>query len=322
MTLQQIRYMITIAETGSLGKAAEKLFVSQPSLSGAVKEMETELGLTLFHRGSKGVTLTPEGQRFLPYARQVEDQYLNLMESFGKIEKRKTHFAVSTQHYSFAVKAFVEMARRVDVAEYELAIRETRTREVISDVTSRRSEIGGLYMNDSNRKPLMKLLDQAGLVFQPLIACGAYVYLWKRHPLAERAFLTLEDLQPYPCLAFEQGDDPFYFSEALMSTEQYPRLIHCCDRATVLNLMVGLEGYTLCSGIICEELSGMDYLAVPLRTGEGTGTAAMEIGYIERKNSIRSPLGEQYIQEMKKYLNTGDGALSKDTDEIIKAGGP
>ena len=302
MTLQQIRYMITIAETGSLGKAAEKLFVSQPSLTGAVKEMEKELGLTLFYRGSRGVTLTPDGLRFLPYARQVEDQYLNLMESFGKIEKRKTHFAVSTQHYSFAVKAFVEMARQVDVAEYELAIRETRTREVISDVASLRSEIGVLYMNDSNRKPLKKLLDQEGLVFQPLITCAAYVYLWKQHPLAKRGRLTLDDLQPFPCLAFEQGDDPFYFSEELMSTEQYPRLIHCCDRATVLNLMVGLMGYTLCSGIICEELSGMDYLAIPLTSAEGAGTVAMAIGYIERKNSIRSPLGEQYIAEMKKYL--------------------
>lgn len=302
MTLQQIRYMITIAETGSLGKAAEKLFVSQPSLTSAVKEMEKELGMTLFHRGSRGVTLTTEGLRFLPYARQVEAQYLNLMEAFGKIEKRKTHFAVSTQHYSFAVKAFVEMARRVDVAEYELAIRETRTREVITDVSSLRSEIGVLYMNESNRKPLKKLLEQEDLVFHPLISCAAYVYLWKQHPLAGRKELTLEDLQPYPCLAFEQGDAPFYFSEELMSTERYPRLIHCCDRATVLNLMVGLKGYTLCSGIICEELSGVDYLAIPLRTGGDPDAVAMEIGYIERKNTIRSPLAEQYIAEMKKYL--------------------
>ena len=302
MTLQQIRYLITIAETGSLGKAAEKLYVSQPSLTSAVKELEKELGMTLFHRGSRGVTLTTDGLRLLPYARQVETQYLNLMETFGKIEKRRTRFAVSAQHYSFAVKAFVETARRVDVAEYELAIRETRTREVIQDVAGLRSEIGVLYMNDSNRKPLKKLLDQEGLVFCPLISCAAYVYLWRKHPLAERKELTLEDLHPYPCLAFEQGDAPFYFSEELMSTEQYPRLIHCCDRATVLNLMVGLNGYTLCSGIICEELSGLDYLAIPLRTGEDPGAAAMEIGYIERKNSVRSPLAEQYIEEMKKYL--------------------
>ena len=303
MTLQQIRYMITIAETGSLGKAAERLYVSQPSLTSAVKELEKELGLILFRRSSKGVTLTPDGMRFLPYARQVETQYLTLMEEFGKIEKRKTRFAVSTQHYSFAVKAFVETAAHVDMAEYELAIRETRTLEVIQDVASLRSEIGVLYLNESNRKPLMKLLEQEGLVFHPLIDCGAFVYLWKEHPLAKKQSITLQDLQPYPCLAFEQGDAPFYFSEELMSTEQYPRLIHCCDRATVLNLMVGLKGYTLCSGIICEELSGVDYLSVPLSLGENQADPTMQIGYIDRKNHIHTPLGLAYVEEMKKYLN-------------------
>ncbi|MBQ9251484.1 MAG: LysR family transcriptional regulator [Clostridia bacterium] len=303
MTLQQLRYVITIAETGSLGKAAERLFVSQPSLTSAVKELEKELGMPLFHRTSKGVTLTTEGIRFLPYARQVDTQYLNLMEEFGKIEKRKTSFAVSTQHYSFAVKAFVAMAQQADVAEYELAIRETRTQEVITDVSSLRSEIGVIYLNESNRKPLLKLLDQEGLNFHHLIECDAYVYLWKGHPLAGRKSITLEDLRPYPCLSFEQGDAPFYFSEELMSTEKYSRLIRCCDRATVLNLMVGLQGYTLCSGIICEELSGVDYITVPFAADNAPEDATMEIGYIDRKNNVHTTLGLQYIEEMKKYLN-------------------
>ena len=302
MTLQQIRYVIAIAETGSMGKAAERLFVSQPSLTKAVQELEKELGLALFTRSSRGVTLTTEGVRFLPYARQGEGQYLNLMEEFGRIEKRKASFAVSTQHYSFAVKAFVEMTQQVDVAEYELAIRETRTMEVIRDVSSLRSEIGVIYLNESNRNPLRKMLDQEGLSFHHLTDCGAYVYLWKGHPLANREAISLEDLRPYPCLAFEQGDAPFYFAEELMSTEKYSRLIHCCDRATVLNLMVGLKGYTLCSGIICEELSGVDYIAVPFTAEESGRDLKMEIGYIDRKNTIHTALGLQYIEEMKKYL--------------------
>ena len=302
MTLQQLRYVITISETGSLGRAAEALFVSQPSLSGAVKELEKELGFPLFHRTSRGVVPTTEGLRFLPYARQVVAQYLNLMEEFGQIEKRRTSFAVSTQHYSFAVKAFVEMTQQVDVAEYELAIRETRTQEVIRDVSSLRSEIGVIYLNGSNRKPLMKLLDQEGLAFHHLTDCDAYVYLWKGHPLADRQSISLEDLTPYPCLAFEQGDAPFYFAEELMSTEKYARLIHCCDRATVLNLMVGLKGYTLCSGIICEELSGVDYIAVPFSAENAPQDATMEIGYIDRKNNLHTELGLRYIEEMKKYL--------------------
>ena len=304
MTLQQLRYFIGIAETGSLGRAAEKLFVSQPSLTGAVKELEKELGTELFYRTSKGVVPTAEGRRFLPYARAVEGQFQNLMEEFGPGEKKRASFSVSTQHYSFAVKAFVEMAKQTDAAEYELAIRETRTQEVIRDVSSLRSEIGVIYLNESNRRPLEKLLDQEGLEFHHLIGCGAYVYLWKGHPLADREVITLEDLRPYPCLAFEQGDAPFYFSEELMSTEKYSRLIHCCDRATVLNLMVGLEGYTLCSGIICEELSGVDYIAVPFAAENSGPDAAMEIGYIDRRNNVHTALGLRYIEEMRKYLNT------------------
>ena len=302
MTLQQLNYVITIAETGSFGKAAERLFVSQPSLTNAVKELEKEFSLTLFNRTARGVSLTTDGMRFLPYARQVQAQYLNLMEEFGRIEKRRTSFAVSAQHYSFAVKAFVQLTRSVDVAEYELAIRETRTMEVIRDVAGLRSEIGVLYLNDANRRPLEKLFASEGLAFHHLIDCSAYVYLWKGHPLAQQPSITLEDLQPYPCLAFEQGDAPFYFAEELLSTREYPRLIRCSDRATVLNLMVGLNGYTLCSGIICEELSGVDYTAVPFAAGADQPEAAMEIGWIDRKNNTHTPLGLRYIEEMKRYL--------------------
>ena len=308
MTLQQLSYVIAISETGSFNKAAEKLYVAQPSLTSAVRELEKEFAITIFNRTARGVTLTTEGLRFLPYARQVYSQYLTLMEEYGKMGPRRASFAVSTQHYSFAVKAFVELASRVDVAEYELAIRETRTREIIDDVASLRSEIGVLYLNNFNRKALTKLLNAEGLKFHHLIDCGAYVYLWKGHPLARKGTVTFEDLLPYPCLAFEQGNSPLYFAEELLSTKDYPRLIKCCDRATVLNLMVGLNGYTLCSGIICEELSGVDYLTVPFTDETDKADMIMEIGYIERKNTVHSALGLQYILEMRKYL----GLLEKE----------
>ena len=302
MTLQQLNYVIVISETGSLNKAAELLYVGQPTLTSAVRELEKELGITICHRTPRGVTLTTDGIKFLPYARQVYAQYQSLLEEYGKAEKKKTSFAVSTQHYSFAVKAFVEMAKGVDVAQYELAIRETRTQEVIDDVAGLRSEIGILYMNSFNRKALTKILNTAGLVFHHLINCRAYVYLWKGHPLADKRSITLEDLAPYPCLAFEQGTSTLYFAEELLPTKEYARIIKCCDRATVLNLMVGLNGYTLCSGIICEELSGPDYIAVPFSAGEDQEDATMEIGFVERRNTIRSPLGEKYIEQIQKYF--------------------
>ena len=307
MTLQQFHYIITISEAGSFNKAADLLYVSQPSLTNAVKELEKETGITIFNRSGKGVTLTAEGMKFLPYVRQVYSQYQNLLDAYSGQGKRRQQFAVSTQHYSFAVKAFVELTKSFDVAEYDFAIRETRTRDVIDDVAASRSEIGILYLNDFNRSALNKLLSSANLHFNFLIQCDAYVYLWKGHPLANQHSISLRDLAPYPCLSFEQGDNSnFYLAEEILSTNEYPRVIKCCDRATMLNLMVGVNGYTLCSGIICEELNGGDYVTVPFQDQEIASDQVMEIGYITRKNSIMSPVGERYIAEIKRYLGIAE----------------
>lgn len=303
MTIQQLLYVIQITETGSFNRAAERLFMAQPSLTTAVKELEKEIGVTIFNRSGKGVTLTAEGADFLPYARSVVDQYQNLMDVYGKQGARKQKFAVSTQHYSFAVKAFVELTRAFDVAEYEFAIRETRTRDVIEDVTASRSEIGILYLNDFNRRAIMKLLSAGNLQTTPLISCHAYVYLWKGHPLAQKEAISFSDLAPYPCLSFEQGENSnFYLAEELLAANDYPRIIKCCDRATVLNLMVGVNGYTLCSGIICEELNGGDYVAVPYQDEPGMPESVMELVLITRKNHLLSAAGERYIAELRRYL--------------------
>ena len=210
---------------------------------------------------------------------------------------------MSCPHYSFAVKAFVEMVKGYDMAKYEFAIRETKTLSVISDVASMRSEIGILYMSDFNRKALLKLLHSNGLAFHHLINCNAYVYLWRGHPLARRASISFDDLAPYPCLSFEQGDDSsFYFAEEILSTNDYPRSIKTTDRATSLNLMTGLNGYTLCSGIICEELNGSDYIAVPYEADSNNPNSVMEVGYVVKNNAILSAMGERYVAEIKRYL--------------------
>lgn len=303
MTLQQLNYVITISECGSLNKAAEILYVAQPSLTGAVKELEKELGITIFNRSGRGVTLTNDGTEFLLYARQVYAQYKELLEKYGKAGNLKKKFGVSTQHYSFAVKAFVEMVKTFDTSKYEFAIRETKTKEVIDDVSTMRSEIGILYLSDFNRKALLKILSSQQLEFHSIIHCKPYVYLWKGHPLAKQKSITLPELQQYPCLSFEQGESSsFYYAEEILSTCEYPRIIKANDRATMLNLMIGLNGYTLCSGIICEELNGDDYLAVPFEAEGKAVDDTMEIGYIIRKNTLLSKMGRLYIEEIKKYL--------------------
>lgn len=303
MTLQQLNYVITISECGSLNKAAEILYVAQPSLTGAVKELEKELGITIFNRSGRGVTLTNDGTEFLLYARQVYAQYKELLEKYGKAGNLKKKFGVSTQHYSFAVKAFVEMVKTFDTSKYEFAIREAKTKEVIDDVSTMRSEIGILYLSDFNRKALLKILSSQQLEFHSIIHCKPYVYLWKGHPLAKQKSITLPELQQYPCLSFEQGESSsFYYAEEILSTCEYPRIIKANDRATMLNLMIGLNGYTLCSGIICEELNGDEYLAVPFEAEDKAVDDTMEIGYIIRKNTLLSKMGRLYIEEIKKYL--------------------
>ncbi len=303
MTIQQILYAIVIAEKGSINKAAETLYISQPSLTSAIQELEKSIGIRIFNRTGRGVTLTNDGKEFLLYARQVYAQYENLENRYSGNTDIRKKFAVSTQHYSFAVKAYVEMVKKFDTSEYEFAIMEERTREVILDVANLRSEIGILYLSDFNRSAITKLLRTNHLEFHHLIDCQAYVYIYKDHPLAKRKFIRLEQLAEYPCLQFDQGDDTsFYFAEEILSTNEYPRIIKANDRATMLNLMVGLNGYTLCSGIICEELNGDDYIAVPYKGDESNPNAYMEIGYITKANTVLSEVGSMYIEELKKYL--------------------
>ncbi|MBR2209612.1 MAG: LysR family transcriptional regulator [Synergistaceae bacterium] len=297
-TFQQLYYIVKISEVGSINKASELLYVSQPSLTVAIQEVEKEIGFRIFHRSGRGVTLTPEGTEFILYARQMINQYEELMERFGKSKNIKRKFGVSCQHYSFAVKAFVELVKEYDTLQYDFAIRETQTKNVISDVASLRSEIGILYISDFNRSAINRLLVSSELQFHHLIDCKAYVYLWSGHPLAKNSSITFEELRDYPCLSFEQGDSAsFYYAEEILSNSEYLRTIKANDRATMLNLMIDLNGYTLCSGIICEELNGTDYLAVPFEADSDNESNIMKIGYITRKNIILSSIGKLYIEK-------------------------
>ena len=203
MTIQQIKYVIGITETGSFNKAAEKMFVSQPSLTSTIHDLEDELGITIFNRSGRGVTLTNDGQEFVSSARQVYLNFQNLSEKYNENSNIKKKFGVSTQHYSFAVKSFVEMVKGFNTNEYEFAIRETKTKDVIEDVASLKSEIGILYLSDFNRKPIENLLKARDLEFHHLIDCKAYVYIWKGNPLAKKKEITFSDLKDYPCLSFE-----------------------------------------------------------------------------------------------------------------------
>ena len=296
MTLQQMRYAVTVADSGSMNEAAHRLFITQPSLSSTIRELEKELGLTLFLRSNRGISITQDGEEFLGYARQIIAQYGMLEERFIDRTSRRTKFSVSTQHYSFAVKAFIQTANEFGLENYEFAIHETKTHTVMSHVRNMKSELGVLYLNDFNREALTKIFHEYGLEFHPLFDCSISVYLCRKHPLAKKKTISIEELQPYPCLSFEQGDyNSFYFAEEVLSTYEYKKVIKADDCATLLNLMVGLDAFTLCSGIITEDLNGSEYVAVPLESKD-----RMTIGYIKKARVELTDLGRSYIENLKR----------------------
>ena len=297
MTLNQLKYVIALSQENSINDAAKKLFISQPALTAALKSLEEEIGFDIFLRTKSGISLTVKGSEFLGYAKSVIEQYDILDAKYVSGTNAKRTFHVSMQHYTFAVNAFVEVIREYGMDEFEFEIHETKTHEVIENVRDQKSEIGVLYMNDFNRDVLSKILSEAGLEFTPLFDCNIYAYMSKNNPLSSKKSVTMKDLDDYPCLVFAQGDqNSFYFAEEVLSTYEYKQLVRANDWATMLNLMVGINGYTLCSGIICEDLNGSEYCAVKLKTDE-----KMTIGYISRKSSVLSELAEKYVAELSRY---------------------
>ena len=298
MTLQQLKYVTTVAQTGTISDAAKKLFISQPSLTKAVRELEKEMGITIFERTNRGIVISKEGETFLGYARQVLEQAALLEETYKKKAGRKQEFSVSTQHYSFAVNAFVELIEQYGSEKYDFCLRETQTYEIIEDVAQMKSEIGILYLNDFNHTVLEKLLKEHDLVFTELFVAKPHIFVSTKNPLAGKKSVTIEELEPYPYLSFEQGEhNSFYFSEEIFSPSERKKNIRVRDRATLFNLLIGLNGYTVCSGIIDEKLNGSDIIAVPL-----ADESEMHIGYITHCKGLLSRLGETYLAALHKYL--------------------
>lgn len=298
MTLQQLKYIIGIVNSGSITEASKRLYVSQPSLSNAVKELENEIGIEIFNRTPKGISLSVDGVEFLSYARQIMEQteLLELRYKDKKVPKKIC--SISTQHYAFSVNAFSNLVKRLNISEYQVTLRETKTYEIINDVANFYSEIGILYLNDFNRKVLTKLINENNLKFVELFKAEPHVFISKDNPLANKSIVTIDDLEEYPFLCFEQGThNSFYFSEEILSTLPKKKIIHVSDRATLFNLLIGLNGYTICTGILNNNLNGNNIVSIPLNTTED-----ILIGYIINPKVILSNFAVEYIQELKALI--------------------
>ena len=298
MTLTQLKYVVTVAGEKSMNEAAKKLFISQPSLSTAIRELETEIGIEVFRRTSRGIVVTPEGEEFIGYARQVTEQCELIDTKYIQKENVKRKFGVSMQHYTFAVNAFVDVIHEFDANQYEFTLRETQTYEIIEDVSKLKSEIGILYVSSKNEEIIKKLLKQNDLEFKELFQAKPHVFISSKHPLAEKECITLEELEDYPYLSFEQGEyNSFYFSEEILSTLDRKKNIKVRDRATLFNLVIGLNGYTVSSGVISKELNGENIISRPLLVDE-----YMCIGTITQKNMPLSRYGMAYMQALQKHI--------------------
>ncbi len=291
MTLKQLKYIVTVADTGSITEAAKKLFIAQPSLTSAIHELESEYGITLFTRSNKGIMLTSEGDEFLGYARQVLEQADLIDERYTGKTGGKQRFCVSSQHYSFVVEAFVKLLKEYGGDKYEFHMRETQTYDIIDDVAHLRSDIGIIYLNNFNETVIRKTLRDNNLTFTSLFRAKPHVFIGKNNPLVKKRSLNLSDLKPYPRLSYEQGNhNSFYFAEEILSTVDSDKELIVCDRASLFNMLIGLNGYTICSGIISKELNGPDIIAKPLDVDD-----YMEIGYILPSGLHPSALTKKYI---------------------------
>lgn len=298
MTLQQLKYAVTAADKGTMSEAANSLFIAQPSLTNSIKELENELGITIFHRTNKGIIISNEGNEFLGYARQVLQQMNMLEEKYIDNGSHKQIFSVSTQHYSFAVSAFVDLIRTFGNKNYDFTLRETETYEIIEDVSSFRSEVGILYLSNENESVISRIIEKNGLKFDELFTAKPHIFISSHHPLACREVILPDELKGYPFLSFEQGNhNSFYFSEEITGGVEHDMTIKVSDRATLFNLLVGLDGYTICTGVISTELNGENIISKPLMIDE-----YMRVGTVTRKGINLTKLGESYIDFLRSHI--------------------
>ncbi len=298
MTILQLKYVITIATSSSMREAANRLFITQPALSLAINNIEDELGIALFYRTNRGISLTKEGEEFLAYAKQAVSQFEIIEDKYQKNRSGQKRFAVSLQHYVFAIHAFVNTIKQFKEKEYVYSLHETRTDEVLNDVKSLKSEVGIISYSSSNEKIMMKLLKEYQLKFVPVMKRDTYVYFWNEHPLADKAELSLKDLEDYPCISFDQSsENTFYLSEEALSDYDFKKQIKSTDRATTAELMVALNGYSIGTGIMIDSYSLKEgFVAIKLKEED-----PLVIGYIVKENHALSDIASAFLNEIIQY---------------------
>ncbi|MBQ7445820.1 MAG: LysR family transcriptional regulator [Clostridia bacterium] len=298
MNITQLKYVLEVAASSSMREASTKLYVSQPALSASIRELEDELGILIFARTNKGISLTDDGREFLTYAKKAVSQYGILEDRYLSLDAGKEKFSVSTQHYNFAIKAFTEVIRNIDPEKYVFSIHETKTKDVIDDVATLRSEVGIISFSGSNEALIKKIFRDNRLEFVPLMKRDTYVYVWKDHKFAGRKEISIDEMRAYPCVSFDQtADGNFYLTEEAMADYSFDKMIKSDDRATTMEIIAELGGYSVGSGMLSKEDSILKGLvAIKMKEED-----PLTIGYILREGSVLSLYGKEYVKELQRY---------------------
>ena len=296
MKLQQLRYVVKVAECGSITEASRRLFVSQPSITASIRDLENEMGVHIFERTNKGVIVSEEGETFLGYARQVLDQADLLEDKYKGASEQVPHFSVSCQHYSFAVNAFVDVIREFDAARYDFTLREEQTHEIIEDVAHMKSELGILYLSEHNREVIERMLAANELVFEGLFCAAPHIFVCADHPLAGRDPFPPEALEKYPLILLDEGDD--YEIQAVFDHYGvHPRIQYTVQQdQTILAMVSGGLGIS-----IMEELM-LYKCAYPLASSTLPRRFHRDIGICVKDKNALSHSTQVFIDHARRWV--------------------
>ena len=297
MNIQQLRYVVAIANSGTFREAAEKMYVSQPSLSISVRDLEKELGFKIFRRTSSGTFLTRRGMEFYEKAQELVKGFDVFQNQYANPEEEKDEFSIASQHYDFLPPTITAFSQQYP--EYKnFRIFESTTVQILDEVAQGHSEIGIIYLNNQNQKGIMQRIEKLGLEVIELIPFQTHIYLREGHPLAKKKELVMEDLEDLPTVRFTQEKDEYlYYSENFVDTSASSQMFNVTDRATLNGILERTNAYATGSGFLdSDSVNGIT--VIPLNDNLNN-----RMVYVKREELELSQAGTLFVEVMQEYFN-------------------
>ncbi len=300
MTLLQMSYLLETERCGSINRAAQSLFISQSALSNAIAEVERELGITVFHRSNRGITLTDEGRELLSQITPIVERSRKISRYYSERKaENRVHLSIAAQRYPFCVKAFVEFLRMVEEPRAEVRLKEMEMSAVIGEVSAQQSDLGIIFLSDLTEHFILRILQEKHLTFTPLVSLRPHVFMRKEHPLAGQQTVTMEQLRRYPSVAFTQADSNLNYAEEVVvgTAADFDQVVYVSDRATIYSVIAHTNCVSTGSGVLPEGFGHEQVIAVPLQSQQ-----EMRLGYITLQGVPLSDKGQEFVEILRKIM--------------------